>query len=58
MNALKIPGNCEAQKAPPISEAMRQKDGRLRKELENAEPENFKKALKPLMMKKAAKGCT
>ncbi len=36
----------------PISEETRQEDERLREELRKADPEKFKKLLKPLMVKK------
>jgi hypothetical protein len=39
----------------PISEETRQEDERLRKELENADPEKFKKVLKPLMANRRPK---
>jgi hypothetical protein len=44
------------RKLRPISEETRQEDERLREELRKADPEKFKKALKPLMKRDVGRG--
>lgn len=43
-----VPRKNKLKQSATISEKTRAEDQRLRKELENADPEKFKKALKPL----------
>jgi hypothetical protein len=43
-----MPRKDKSKQRFPISEKTRQEDERLRKELENADPERFKRLVKPL----------
>ena len=52
MDGLKFMDAPKDKRPHPISEETRQEDERLRKELEKADPEKFKKALKSLMERK------
>jgi hypothetical protein len=43
-----MPRKDKSKRHVPISEKTRQEDERLRRELENADPERFKRLVKPL----------
>jgi hypothetical protein len=43
-----MPRKDKSKRHVPISEKTRQEDERLRRELENADPEKFKRIVKPL----------
>jgi hypothetical protein len=43
-----VPRKTESKPPKPISEKTRESDERLRRELENADPEKFKRMVKPL----------